>query len=454
MDTSSFSDIQQTYPDAELLPVGGSTCDCYRVRLYGKLHFLKRLKPELRTDPRYVSALQKEFETGYRLDHPHLVRYVSKGEDYLLTEYVDGENLKSFVTNHPDYFKSRKHTDRFLSQLLDVVDYLHQHQIVHLDLKPENILITRIGHEVKLTDLGYCYTDTYPDTTGYTNTYAAPEQLSTLNSPPDPKGRLLPKGTQEFSIQTDIYAIGKILQTLFGSPIKSKVIARCTAADPSDRYQSVEELQSALKRTVPRMSLLLLLVVLIGLTTALFLFFQKPAETTTVIVETQSERPADSVSHSPKPDTVLHFHKTVVTSSPELMPVASKQISQQQSSLRKLSDAEESDIRKITLAIARPIYQKKVKPFVSRIMQGDFDDRFPYITPVTDSLSIVCNEANQEVLATLRKKDLKSNYSDVPAEDINTEILHAIGEAEHYYSQLSLRHFYPKTKLPSDPFGE
>jgi len=158
MDTSSFSDIQQTYPDAELLPVGGFTCDCYRVKLYGKFHFMKRLKPELRTDPRYVSALQKEFETGYRLDHPHLVRYVSKGEDCLLTEYVDGENLKDFIVNHPDYFKSRKNADRFLSQLLDVVGYLHQHQIVHLDLKPENILITRIGHEVKLTDLGFCYT--------------------------------------------------------------------------------------------------------------------------------------------------------------------------------------------------------------------------------------------------------------------------------------------------------
>ena len=155
MDSSSFSDTQPAYPDAELLTVGGSTCDCYRVKLYGKFHFMKRLKPELRTDPRYVSAMQKEFETGYRLEHPHLVRYVSKGDDYLLTEYVDGENLRTFTDSHPDYFKSRKNADRFMRQLLDVVGYLHQHQVVHLDLKPDNILITRIGYDVKLTDLGY-----------------------------------------------------------------------------------------------------------------------------------------------------------------------------------------------------------------------------------------------------------------------------------------------------------
>lgn len=226
MDLSEFSDAQKSFPDAELLPVSGATCDCYRVKLYGKLHFMKRLKPEFSTDPRYVVALQKEFEIGFRLDHPHLVHYVAKGNDYLLTEYVDGQTLGEFVNENPDYFKSVKNTNRFLTQLLEVVGYLHKHQVVHLDIKPSNILITRIGYEVKLTDLGFCYTDGYTDTMGRTDKYAALEQIN---------------GSQ-VNATTDIYAIGKIMESLYLPSIYNKVIAKCLQPDPSDRFQSVEDL--------------------------------------------------------------------------------------------------------------------------------------------------------------------------------------------------------------------
>lgn len=251
MDSSSFSDKQLSFPDAELLPVSGSTCDCYRVRYYGKLHFLKRLKPELRTDPRYVSALHKEFETGFKLDHPHLVRYVEKGDDYLLTEYVDGETLKQFTESHPDFFKNRKNINQFLTQLLDVVGYLHQHQIVHLDLKPDNILITRIGQNVKLTDLGFCYSDVFTDTMGRTDQYAAPEQLQ----------------GEKVDARTDIYAIGKILETLHLPYIYNKVVKRCTQFEPANRYQTTEEMLQALTRNskLYRMVLAIVICMIVGI---------------------------------------------------------------------------------------------------------------------------------------------------------------------------------------------
>ena len=197
--------------------------------------------------------MQKEFETGYRLDHPHLVRYVSKGDGYLLTDYVDGENLKQFVATHPDYFKSRKNTNRFLTQLLDVVSYLHQHQVIHLDLKPSNILMTRIGHDVKLADLGYCYTDTYTDTMGRTDKYAAPEQIH----------------GEQVDARTDIYAIGKILDTLPLPSIYNKVKDRCLKGSPAERFQSTDEIKACLpseRKRWPWLVLVILgLMVLIGL---------------------------------------------------------------------------------------------------------------------------------------------------------------------------------------------
>ena len=225
MDSSQFTDSQPTFESLEPFDTQGATCDTFRVKLYGKLHFLKQLKPEFANDIRYQEAFRKEFETGYRLEHPNLVRYVSLTDDGILMEYIDGESLTQHLANHPDYFKNKKNTDKFLRQLLDVVSYLHSHQVLHLDLKPDNILLTRINNDVKLIDLGCCYTDTFTDTQGRTNRFAAPEQFA--GEKPD--------------VRTDIYAIGKILELLPNHYIYNKVIARCTAPTPSDRYQSVEE---------------------------------------------------------------------------------------------------------------------------------------------------------------------------------------------------------------------
>ena len=80
--------------------------------------------------------------------------------DGILMEYVDGETLSQRLSRDPDYFRNRSNSDRFVSQLLDAVGYLHSHQILHLDLKPDNILLIRINDDVKFIDLGCCRTDT------------------------------------------------------------------------------------------------------------------------------------------------------------------------------------------------------------------------------------------------------------------------------------------------------
>lgn len=226
MDASQFSDNQPRFEAIEQMDTQGATCDTFRVKLYGKLHFLKRLKPEYAGDIRYQEALLKEFETGYRLEHPNLVRYLSLDKDGILMEYVDGETLSQRLSQNTDYFKQRKNTDKLVRQLLSVLQYLHSHQVLHLDLKPDNILLTHINDDVKLIDLGFCYTDTFADTQGHTNAFAAPEQLV----------------GKKVDARSDIYAFGKILELLPDHSLYNKVIARCTAEYPEARYQSVEEI--------------------------------------------------------------------------------------------------------------------------------------------------------------------------------------------------------------------
>ena len=289
MESSQFSDTQPRFEGMEPVDTNGATCDTYRVKLYGKLHFLKRLKAEHVHDIRYQEAIRKEFETGYRLEHPNLVRYISRTEDGILMEYIDGETLTQRLANHPDYFSKRKNREKFVSQLLDVVGYLHSHQVLHLDLKPDNVLLTRINDDVKLIDFGFCYTDSFVDTQGYTEAFAAPEQLSTDN--------------HQLSTKTDIYAIGKILTLLPDHHIYNKVIARCTAESPEDRYQTIEDLQNALfpKR---KNRLLALFVILVPVLALGFLFLTNKNQPSVVNIEPQQE------SHIEKKETV--FVKEVV----------------------------------------------------------------------------------------------------------------------------------------------
>jgi serine/threonine protein kinase len=391
MDSSQFTDSQSRYETIEQMETQGATCDTFRVKLYGKLHFLKRLKAEYAGDIRYQEALRKEFETGYRLEHPNLVRYLSLDDNSILMDYVDGETLSQRLTSHPDYFKNRKNTDKFLRQLLDVLDYLHSHQVLHLDLKPDNILLTRINDDVKLIDFGFCYTDTFPDTTGRTESYAAPEQLSAVNS--------------QLSIQTDIYALGKILELLPNHYIYNKVIARCTADKPSERYQSIKEVAKAINsRTRSRHILYGLIALLMVAAVIVFVLLSQgkepqqeqliaPIDTLSVkSVDTTSVTP---VSALPKEEDKQPKNISPTTSAP-VTPAA--------------SPSKETSIEQLRVDIS-----KAVLPKFNATLGALSDSVQPGTTAWTEA-GWALEESLENTL-----KDLILSHSDIPMEQVAQE---------------------------------
>jgi serine/threonine protein kinase len=97
---------------------------------------------------------QREAQMASSLNHPHLLTVYDavefEGRQYLVTEFVDGDTLKSWA-------RAGKRTWRQIVELLvGVADGLaaaHQAGILHRDIKPENILVAKNGY-AKLADFG------------------------------------------------------------------------------------------------------------------------------------------------------------------------------------------------------------------------------------------------------------------------------------------------------------
>lgn len=239
-DVSAFSGPLDRVTSQEQLYLNGSTCQTYIVRVYGKLHFKKQLKAEYKGMPQYVEAFRKEFEVGYRLNHPILPCYIALGDEdgcpYILEEYIDGNTLTDFLAANPCYFHSRPHADRLIDELLSVFSYLHHHQVLFLDLKPDNVMITSVNRQLRLIDLGGCHTDCFVGTEETTKAFA-PDRNA--NDAAQVDGKL-------WEPSFDIFLIGRLLQECRVPHIYNKVIAKCLKDDPRERYDSVDSMKKAI----------------------------------------------------------------------------------------------------------------------------------------------------------------------------------------------------------------
>lgn len=191
----------------------GATCVLYKINIHGKWVVLKRIKPEHTSNPLIIKCFEKEFEIGFNLDHPHIIKYLNRGVDeeghYLITEFIEGKTLRDVLNEEPKGIGSRKKIKDILIQLLEAISYLHKKNIFHLDLKPENIIISEKSGNIKLIDFGFSYSDGNILFSGGTKKYSPAEQIKT---------------SEKYNYKHDLYSLGLIVLEMYtGSIDKSKM---------------------------------------------------------------------------------------------------------------------------------------------------------------------------------------------------------------------------------------
>ena len=145
----------------------------------GKTYALRRLKKELR----FSFTARRRFTRGNEIlarlsGSEHIVGYVEHGSDYLLMDYMEGDNLKHLFARQDPVL-----TENVAQILIDMaagLNDVHENGYMHLDFKPENVLVSRNG-AVRLIDFDMAQPlpqkpvkfSKNPGTPGY----MAPEQL-------------------------------------------------------------------------------------------------------------------------------------------------------------------------------------------------------------------------------------------------------------------------------------
>ena len=170
----------------------------------------------------------KEMENPYI---PSIYRLLERnGQLFIIEEFIDGRTLADILRY--DGKLNEKKAIHVLQELCECLRPLHKEGIIHRDIKPSNIILTK-SNSVKLIDFGIARmvkeTDGADTELLGTKGYAPPEQY----------------GFGQTDARSDIYSLGITIRRMLGSDYHGclgKVLQRCTALDPENRYASVDEL--------------------------------------------------------------------------------------------------------------------------------------------------------------------------------------------------------------------
>ncbi|MBW4546569.1 MAG: serine/threonine protein kinase [Symplocastrum torsivum CPER-KK1] len=92
-------------------------------------------------------------ELGKHPQIPELLAYFSQdSQQYLVQEFIDGKDLAHELTEKGVFNEAQVRS--LLNDLLPVLQFVHQHQVIHRDIKPENIIRRHRDSQLVLVDFG------------------------------------------------------------------------------------------------------------------------------------------------------------------------------------------------------------------------------------------------------------------------------------------------------------
>jgi serine/threonine-protein kinase len=253
-------------------------------------------------DPERRQRLEREARAIAALNHPHICGLYDvghhEGTDFLVMEFLDGETLSDRLARAGGAGLPLDEALRHAVEIADALDQAHRLGIVHRDLKPGNVMLARSGARAgppvaKLLDFGLAKFGSVPagrtapglPVTAMSSRSDAPTSLSPVTvegailgtmqymSPEQLEGRPadsrsdifafgallyeMVTGRKAFEGATQASVIGAILHTEpprisavapLAPPALERIVRRCLAKDPEERWQSARDLMLELRQ--------------------------------------------------------------------------------------------------------------------------------------------------------------------------------------------------------------